>query len=142
MSDERHKQTPPPDEIEEDVTNAFRKQVRDVLVVNEASNKARGLRRGDLGYLISNQAELADEIDCDKNLMRKFLGPVKGEPRDKLLNRSTYVGKIRKALGFPPLTQISVPMNRASVLKAMSEMPDALFKQLEDAIMRAHKKLG
>jgi hypothetical protein len=145
MGDARHKGSPSPEEIEEDVTPAFREQVRKLLEHNEEANRLRGLVKGQAGYAICSQTELAEALtkelgrNVDKNNMRKMLGNVRGDvdlADPELTARSVYVGPIRKLLGMAALVKISVPSDRASVLAAISELPDDLFKRYEQAVMK------
>jgi hypothetical protein len=136
MGDSRHKKSPPPSDLEEDVTPAFRKQVRELLDNNEQSNKLRGLRKGDPGYRISNQSELADAIPgCDKSQLRRMLGGVRaGTKVTNPIHRSTYVAAIRAVLGMPPVRSVLVREDRARIVQLFAELPDEAFKIFESAL--------
>lgn len=74
MGDLRHKKSPPANEVEEDNTPEFRAEARAALANNAIANRIRKKKKGDPGYLISNQAELADAIDADRTTIKKLLG--------------------------------------------------------------------
>lgn len=78
MGDSRHKK-PPPDEVEEENTPEFRAAARAALTNNASANRIRGKKKGDPGYLISNQAELADEVDADRTTGVKSAARVRAE---------------------------------------------------------------
>jgi hypothetical protein len=140
MGDSRHKKSPPPADLEEDVTEEFRREVRDVLDINKMSNKRRGLKRDDPGYLVSNQAELADVIGVDKNLVKNMLGGVRPGTKVRLIARSTYVGAIRRALQLAPVTQVSVRADRAQLVKLFADLPEAHFRFFERALAERTKQ--
>jgi hypothetical protein len=140
MGDERHKRSPLPADLEEDVTDAFRQEVRDVLEINEISNKRKGLKKGTPGYLISNQSELADALTeelghkVDKNSIKKLIGGVRPETKVKLTERSTYVGAIRRVLQLAPVMQFTVRADRAPLLRLIAGLPEEEFKIFERAV--------
>jgi hypothetical protein len=140
MGDERHKKSPPPAALEEDVTERFREEVRSTLAANKTRNRALGLHKGDPGYQISNQAELADAIGVDKNLIKNMLGGVRAGTKTKLIQRSTYVGAIREALKLSAVSQITVPSERASVLLILAGLPADIFRGFEDAVKAQHRR--
>jgi hypothetical protein len=142
MGDERHKKSPPPAELEEDVTESFRREVRDTLTANHARNKALGLRKEDPGYWISYQSELADAIETDKNLIKNMLGGVRPGTKVKLINRSVYVGPIRSALNLRPVRTITVPSDRAEILLDLANVPDAEWRGYADAVRESRRRLG
>lgn len=140
MGDERHKKSPPPAELEEDVTNGFRKEVRDTLTANKAWNKARGLRKGDPDYRICNDAELADAIGTDKNLIKNMLGGVRPGTKVKLINRSVFVGPIRRALKLRPIRTITVRADRAEMYLEMDGLSDTVWSGYADAVRDSHRR--
>jgi hypothetical protein len=141
MGDERHKKSPPPAELEEDVTDGFRKEVRDTLTANKTRNKALDLRREDPRYQISNQSELADAIGADKNLIKNMIGGVRPGTKVKLLGRSVYVGEIRRALKLRPVRTITVPEDRAEILLDIADLPDSVWRGFADAVRVSRSRL-
>lgn len=143
MGDSRHKK-PPPDDDEEDVTPAFRAQVLRALELNAAKNDLSEIAKGAAGYLISNRAELAEEIGTDKTMINKIIGPARETSKVSLVERSAFVGRIRKALSLPEVTKIVVKASRAEILRLIADLPDeefAVFEQaVADAAARARKK--
>lgn len=137
MGDARHKRPPPADEEEEDVTDVFRKLVRARLEENGRHNRLRRIKKGGPGYKVSNQAELADAIGSDKNLMRKMFGGVRDpmEPAPTV-DRSAFVGRIRNVLELPLVATITVSTSRLATMKALADLPDELFRQFEEEVKR------
>jgi hypothetical protein len=134
MGDARHKKSPPPADLEEDVTPDFRRKVREVLELNKLGNQLRGLRKSDEGYLVSNQAELADAIGVDRNLIKNMLGGVRAGTKVRLIARSTYVGAIRRVLHLAPVIQVAIRADRAAIVKLIAELPDPEFSAFEKAM--------
>lgn len=139
MNDARHKRPPPPDE-EEDVTETFRKEVRDALDLNARQNRLRQLKKGDPGYLISNRAELAEKIGTDKTMINKIIGGVRAGTKVKLVERSAFVKRIRDALHLAAITKIAVRSERADVVRFISELPDEDFRLYFEEYRRSKRK--
>jgi hypothetical protein len=143
MGDSRHKKPPPTDE-EEEVTPALRAQVLRAFEINMAKNALSEIAKGEPGYLISNRADLADAIGTDKTMVNKIIGPARETSKVKLVDRSAFVGRIRKALDLPGVTKIAVKTSRAEIVRLIADLPDEEFAVFEaavaDAVARARKK--
>lgn len=135
MGDARNRTSLPPDEIEELVTDAFRREVREALDINHKHNRLRRLKKGDTGYLISNRSELADAVGTDKTMINRIIGPARETSAVNYVERSAFVGRIRNALHLAPLTQMAVRSDRASVHRVLEEMPDNAFAMVADALL-------
>lgn len=139
MGDVRHKK-PPPEDVEEDVTDDFRKEVREALDLNARQNRLRRLRSGMSGYLISNRAELARAIGTDTTMVNKIIGPARAGSKVDLVDRSTFVGRIRNALQLAAVENITVRADRANVLRYLALLPDDAFRILEEEYKRELRK--
>lgn len=139
MGDLRHKK-PPPDEEEEDVTNEFRAAAQKKLRANAQQNRLRKRRKDDPDYLISNHAELAEEIGTSKTMLNRIIGPVRETTAIKLVARSVFVKSIREALALADVTQISVQAVRAEVLRIINDLPDDLYKVFAAEVARLDKR--
>ena len=133
MGDKLHKD-PPPDDEEEDVTPEFRILASRQLELNDLANRNAERKFGDPGYLISNRSELADAVDTDKTMINKIIGPKKSTTKVKLVDRSAFVGRIRKALDLPPVMSIVVPVSHAALLKRIAALPADAIAVYEKAL--------
>ena len=124
---------------EEDVTEPFRLQALRALVLNAESNRLRRKKKGDVGYLICNRSELAVAVGTDKKMINNILGPAKSTSKWDRVDRSTFVGRIRDVLHLAAVTQITVPVARAEVLRMLSEIPDEEFELFEAEVRRRPK---
>lgn len=127
MGDLRHKKSPPTNEAEEDNTPEFREAARAALANNAIANRIRKKRKGDPGYLISNQAELADAIDADRTTIKKLLGGARASTKAKISERSVYVGRVRRVLDLGKPEVVTVRPERLDVVRWIAELPDAAF---------------
>lgn len=139
MGDDRHKNSPPDDE-EEEVTELFRAAARHALDLNKRQNALRGKRKGDAGYLTSNRAELALKIGTDKTMVNKIIGPARASTKVKLVDRSAFVGRIRRELELPPVVSIQVPSSRVQLLKRIADMPEVGIQAIESAFFSKKEK--
>jgi hypothetical protein len=142
MGDSKKKIVPPqPGEEEEDVTPALRELVRGILNANKITNATRHQKKGMSKHLPSNQAELADLTQMDKTLLRRMLGSVNPRNNVKLVDRSVYVGRIRKALSID-VVSIEVPHDRAVVLRDIASLPNDLFLEFSLALRKIRSDIS
>jgi hypothetical protein len=141
MGDVRHKASPPKSEDEEDVTPAFRLDARRALELNREKNELGGIKKGQPGYLIADQADLADAVGTSKRMISKIIGPVRPTTKIKLVDRSVYVGRIRAALQLQALTEIQVKASRAYTMRLIAGLSDDEFAKYEaDVIHRKSRR--
>lgn len=144
MGDARHKKSPVADDEEEDVTPQFRAQARAIMRANKFANAAHGNRVGDADYLIDDDVQLAIAVigtEDGKTQIANLLGPVRPttKPR-KLIDRSVYVKKIRRALKMTEPISVSVDPNRRHVVTWIASLPDSEFLIFENAYKAALRK--
>ncbi len=141
MGDVRHKASPPKDEDEEDVTPAFRLDARRALELNAEKNELGGIKKGQPGYLISDQADLAEAVVTSKRMISKIIGPVRPATKVKLVDRSVFVGRIRAALQLQALTEIQVKASRANTIRLIAGLSDEEFAKYEaEALRRKNRR--
>lgn len=145
MSDERHKKSPP-DLESEDNTETFRNEARRALDNNDEYNRLRGLKRGQHGYKISSQAELATALserfgrEVSRRMVQKILGGVHAETKVDLVEDSVYIPAIRELLELVPVTRISVRTPRAAIVQFIAELPEDKFEIYEKAVREQMQK--
>ena len=126
MGDDRHKRSPP-DDMEEDVTEEFRALVRETLELNDRRNRLHQLSKDSPRYLISNRAELAEAVGTDKTMINKIIGPARPTTTVKLVERSAFLGRIRRALQLPAMLLVPIPENRVEFARRIAAMSDKEF---------------
>ena len=144
MSDARHKKSPPPADLEEDVTPAFRELARGIMRTNALTNKMHGWTPGHRERLIENDVELAVVVIGNKDgktQIGNILGPVKPTTKARgLVDRSTFVQKIRVALKMDEPIPISVDPRRAPAMAWISGLSDKDFAVFDNAFRAAIRK--
>lgn len=117
-------------DVEEDVTATFRKLVIDELAENARKNSKAERKRTSAGWLIQSSGELARKIGMNRRLMQRTLGQV-GDPVG-VVNRSKFLGRIRRALGIDERVSRMLPASRADILESFGELPPDLFAEMVD----------
>ncbi len=140
MGDARHKNSPPPSEDEEDVTDDFRRDARALMKTNEDLNGISGANEGEIGYLIDSQAALARRLKVSDKHISNILGPVRKGSKWDRVDRSTYVKPIREALKMPTLISVPVPAARADIVRWFALLPDDEFAGFEGALSAARER--
>lgn len=126
------------------MTPALRAQIVRALELNMAKNALSEVAKGDPGYLVASRADLAEAIGTDKTMINKIIGPARVTSKVDLVDRSAFVGRIRKVLGLPSVTKVVVKASRAEIVRLIADLPDEEFAIFEaavaDAVARARKK--
>lgn len=143
MGDQRHKNSPPPSEEEDDVTPEFRERAKQQLTENRRLNRISGAKEGQPTYLIDSQAALARAVSrltgktVGEKHISNILGPVREGSKWDRVDRSTYVKPIAKALRFEAVASIAVPLSRSSIISWLARLPDEKFEKFREALEEA-----
>lgn len=138
MPDERHRRATQ-DLKPEDNTEAFRREARRALELNDEWNQLQGLKRGGRGYKISSHAELADALvelgheTVTRKTVQNILGAVDEEREVETVERSGYIPVIRHLLEMEIVETITVKAQRVDVLQVINEMPEDEFRIFAEA---------
>jgi hypothetical protein len=145
MGDARHKNPPPPGPGEI-VTPAFRKQARDIMRANKVTNRLHGWKPGNASRLIENDADLAVEVIGNKKgktQIANILGPVKPTTKPRgLIDRTTFLPAIRKALKMDGPVSVNVEPSRVPVVSWIAGLPEEDFVVFENAYKAELRRRG
>lgn len=136
MGDDRHKKSPPEGDLEI-VTEAFRQDVRRLMLSNRLHNETHGYEPGHPKYRPADHADLANAATGgDKMMISKIIGPAKATTKMKLVKSTRYLAAIRAAMEMEPpaIETISVPAARAETLRRLARLPDDLFEIFESRV--------
>lgn len=113
---------------------------------NKVTNRLHGWKPGHLERLIENDAELAVEVIGNKEgktQIGNILGPVKSTTRARgLIDRTTFLPAIRKALKMDEPISIDVEPARAPVVSWIAGLSDEDFVVFENAYKNWLRKRG